>query len=671
MDNVFDGLDSVIDNYSEGLTNFNQYLYFEPWDIDHPTPEVLAKAAEDGVSLYNDDVTKIAGGFPRQFQTGAILSKATVVCQLAASRVGKSVSSEVIIGASISRQPPYSMRYKAGVDTGIRREVSQLNIRRFGRFSVLTGKVIDHNELATPDKSWDCGTIIGVGLFPEELYCPDGGQIWIGTVAKSIDTHWWRRLAGRGEARFLPEEFMDLSKGNHGSNRQKLEIHCPRDISIFIKSYDADSDTTFESDECHILVYDEEPPKPKQYISGNGHSKFQRWSFTALKGVTYTKSLFFGCVNKADSDRGKRLGTGVLDKDSFEMYQATAYDSPYIEESKKDATRKSQPIYSRASITWGRYSENTGNPFFARSKIQMWQRSFLHDYRKVTLKPEMAYDGMYGKRAMGTKGLLQIKIIQEKAKEDDMRNVWRIYEPPIENEGYILIVDSAEGATDPEQSQDYNFGLMCRLPRQGDPVGQLDHLVIVATIRSTLPTIAFAHYTSLALRLYNNAVLAAERGHGKDNEAYGVTLDEYPFWYYRESQNDKTKKFRLKKGFDTHVGTRNTMLSQVRTWLDDFEENEDPYIRDSWLYDELAGAVVKESRGGKKRCDHTKDGFLDGVVCLAIGTFIFNESPDVIVCNDVKVEEVNKRPSLIQRMTKQNAKQEHIHMGAISKGGRI
>jgi hypothetical protein len=113
------------------------------------------------------------------------------------------------------------------------------------------------------------------------------------------------------------------------------------------------------------------------------------------------------------------------------------------------------------------------------------------------------------------------------------------------------------------------------------------------------------------------------------------------------------------------------MLSQVRTWLDDFEENEDPYIRDSWLYDELAGAVVKESRGGKKRCDHTKDGFLDGVICLAIGTFIFNESPDVIVCNDVKVEEVNKRPSLIQRMTKQNAKQEHIHMGAISKGGRI
>ena len=669
-DSVFDGLDSVIDDYSEAKNDFNEYLYFEPWDIEEPTPEVLAKASEDGVELYDDDVSKLTGNYPRKFQSGAILSKKRVVCQLAASRVGKSVSNEVLVCASISKEPPYSMRYEAGVDTGIARNITPINIMRFGRFSVATGRIIDHNEEAPMDDTWNCGNIIGVGIFPEELYCPDGGQIWIGTLARSIDTYWWLRLAGTGKERFLPETILDKSKGNKGTNYSKKQIHCVRDISIFIKSYDADR-KTFESQMAHILVWDEEPLKPGQYISGMGHSMYQRWSFTALNGISFTKSLFFGCVNEADKARGARLGIGSLAKEDFEMFQATAYDSPYIPEWKRNDTRSSQPMHSRKSITWGRYSENTGNPFFARSKIQMWQRSFLHDYRKVTLKPEMAYDGMYGKRAMGTKGLLQIKIIQEKAKEDDMRNVWRIYEPLIENEGYIFIVDSAEGATDPEQSQDYNFGLMCRLPRQGDPVGQLDHLVIVATIRSTLPTIAFAHYTSLALRLYNNAVLAAERGHGKDNEAYGVTLDEYPFWYYRESQNDKTKKFRLKKGFDTHVGTRNTMLSQVRTWLDDFEENEDPYIRDSWLYDELAGAVVKESRGGKKRCDHTKDGFLDGVICLAIGTFIFNESPDVIVCNDVKVEEVNKRPSLIQRMTKQNAKQEHIHMGAISKGGRI
>jgi len=654
MNEVFNGLEDVIDNYSDAKSDFNEYLYFEPWDVEEPTPEVLAKASEDGVNLYDDDVSKLAGSFPRKFQTGAILSKATAVFQLAASRVGKSVSTEVIIGASISKQPPYSMRYEAGIDTGIRREISPLNIRRFGRFSTTTKRVIDYNELAPLDNSWDCGTIIGVGIFPEKLYCPDGGQIWIGTVAKSIDTHWWRRLAGRGKARFLPESILDLSKGNFGSNRQKLEIHCQRDISIFIKSYEADSDTTFESDECHILVYDEEPPKPKQYISGNGHSKYQRWSFTALKGVTYTKSLIFGCINQADRDRGKRLGTGVLDRGDFELYQATAYDSPYIDEAKKDKTRNSQPVYLRKAITWGRYSENTGNPFFARSKLEKWQCKFIHPHRKVILSPEMAYDGMYGHKAHGTRGLMDIKIKQEKVTQDDLRNVWRIYENPIEGEAYLFTEDSAAGAVDPLESQDFNFGIMFRLPRHDDPIEHADHPIIVATIRSTLPTIAFARYTALGLRLYNNAVLAAERGHGKDNEAYGVTLDEYPYWYYNKAQNDSTKKYSLRKGFDTHVGTRDTMLSQVREWLDDFGDTDDPYIRDSWIYDELAGAVLAESRGGKKRCDHTKDGFLDGVICLAIGTLIFNESPEVFVCND-EPEEKQKKESFMGKLLKQSA----------------
>jgi len=665
MSDLFSDLTSVIDNFgSVDNIDGKDYLYFEPFDCLEPDPETIAKAAEDGVNLYGDDIEALCGTYPRKFQSGALLSKKKIVSLLAASRVGKSILTEVLMGAAISRQPPYCMRYEEGVDTNIARDVTPLNIRRFGRRDKASGIIIDYNESAILDlKSWDCGNIIGIGLFPEEKYVPDGGSVWLATLARSIDTHWWRRLAGTGKERFLPKSFLDMSKGNNGTNRQRLEIHFNRDISLFIKSYDADR-KTLESDKPHILVWDEEPLKPEHYISGQGHCVHQYWSFTALNGISFTKPLFFGCISQADKDRGKRLGIGSLKRDDFDFFQASAYDSPYIDLDVKDKTRNAQPEYSRRSITWGRYGANSGDPFFSRSKLEKWQRSHLHPHRKVTMKPETAYDGWFGHKTYGTKGLMDVKILTEKADDDDLRNVWRIYENPQPNEAYLFAVDSAAGAVDPKESQDFNFSVMFRRPNASDPIQHFYHPIIVATIRSTLTTIAFAKYTAYGLRYYNNAVLAAERGHGSANEAYGITMDEYPYWYYNKAQNDSTKNYSLRKGFDTHVGTRDPMLGLVREWLDDFEENEDPYIRDSWLYDELAGAVTKEHANGKKRCDHTKDGYMDGVICLGIGTFIFNNTPEVFVCNETEEAKKPKQGLMARMLDKQTRSTSKKKMGA-------
>jgi len=662
MGGMFGDLAATVDSFASDAQTYSPYYYFEPWSCATPAQSVIDKAMEDGVDLLGDTVAQLAGPYPREFQAGALLSRKPVVCQLAASQVGKSITSQVLLGAAISKQPPYALRYEKGEDTGIRRQVSPINIMRFGRRDSRTGTLIDHNIHATLDpQAWNCGNIEGAGIFPEELYVPDGQQLWVGTIAKSIDTHWWPILGGIGAQRFLPMEFLDQSKGNKGTNRKELCVHGPRDTTIFIKSYDADF-KTFETVTAHIIIYDEEPLKVEHYLSGEGHSVFQRFSFTALNGLSFSQSLFLGCIDEAAASRAAKHGVGVFDREDFDFFQASRYDSPYVDPAQREIHRKSQPRHGRVQKVWGRYGEHTGNPFFDRSKLEYWRERYCHGHRKVRLSAKSAYDGIVSNGNSNLPSLMDTKIIATKAKEDDLRTVFRIYENPKPDTGYLWLTDAAEGATDPKESQDFNFGMMVRAPTEDDKFEQLgdngiahyDYPVIVATIRSTLQTIAYAKYTSLILRWYNNAVLAPERGHGKDNEAYGVTLDDWPYWYFRNATNDKTQRSRPKKGFDTNAATRDNMLLKVRTWLDEFEKDEDPLIKDSWLFDELAGAITKENRNGKKRCDHPRNGYLDGVICLAIATYIFDETPDVIECNYVEPEK-NTGPTFLERMLNQNS----------------
>ena len=666
---MFTDLSETIETFMSDKAECSPYWGFEPFDLEKPSQDVVNKATEDGVDLLGDSAAQLAGPYPRQFQSGAILSTKPNVCLLAASQVGKTHTAQALVGSAVSRQPPFSLRYEKGVDTGIKRQLSALNINRFGRIDIRTGTVIDHNVHAEIDpQSWSCGNIIGAGIFPDELYVPNGKQLWVGTLAGSIDTHWWPILAGTGDQRFLPSEFLDTSQGNEGTNSKKRCIHCPNDVTLFVKSYDADF-KTFETVTAHLIIYDEEPIKVGHYLSGEGHSVYQRFFFTALNGLSFTQSLFFGCIDEAAKNRAKEHDVGVYDREDFDFFQASRYDSPYVDPLARELHRKSQPRHGRVQKVWGRYGEHTGNPFFDRSKIEYWRERFCAPHRKVRLSAKSAYEGLEQVYGHALPCLMDVGIAETKAKEDDLRTVFRVYENPKPGVGYLWLTDAAAGATDPKESQDFNFGIMVRAPTSDDNfknIAHYDYPVIVATIRSTLPVIAYAKYTALCLRWYNNAVLAPERGHGSDNEAYGQTLDDWPYWYFRNVTNDTTQNSRPKKGFDTNAGTRNPMLAQVREWLDEFEKDEDPLIKDSWLYDELAGAIQKENRNGKKRCDHPRNGYLDGVICLAIATYIFNESPDVIVCNYVEPEKRSGQ-TFLERMQKRNSQDRNltpVHMGA-------
>ena len=663
MAGIFDQVEKSMDAFADKKIKFDPYYFFEPWDCELPEPSVYKAAIEDGVDLEDDNSAKLAGTYPRQFQTGSILSTKKMVITQAGSRSGKSICTQVEVGAMVSRKPPYAFRYDKGVDTGIARPITEPNIIRWGRRDKETGEVVDYDPKKQQDGTWDCGNIVGAGKYPIKKYAPKGSQIWIGTIAKSVDTMWWPSFAGQGEHRFFPQEFIDTSKGNKGYNKQAGIIHCINDIDIHIKTYEQ-GHTKFESQTAWLLAYDEEPDKKEIYLSGALHAKYQRFSFTPLKGKTWSEEVFFSCLpgynNKKDG----------LRRSDFDYFWASQFDSPYVPREKLWRDRRAMELWERRARVWGQYSEFEGMPFFNRSKIQQWRKDYTVPYKIGKFVPAVRYFHVHGSKVEKLPGILDIKVTCEKVEEENEKDTWRVYEDVEPGVGYMAVFDPAEGALELEEVQDRSFGLIIRLPTAAE-IYYEGLPRVVATCRSTLPTVAFARSSLPVLRFYNNAVLAAERGHGKDNEAFGLTLEDWPYWYYYQPRSAATKRPRPKKGFDTNSHTRTACLDKLREWTDRFEVDEDPGIRDAWIYGELAGAIIKETVSGKKRCDHPRTGSLDGVICLGIGTYIVQESPNDIVCNYYGPD--HKKQGLFERVrSEQFERPAHIPMGAgVSKvGGR-
>jgi len=70
MRDVFDALSNEVENYGKASGEFDPFLWFEPWDVSAPDEDVVRMAEEDGVDLFRGDVPRLAGPYPRKFQTG-------------------------------------------------------------------------------------------------------------------------------------------------------------------------------------------------------------------------------------------------------------------------------------------------------------------------------------------------------------------------------------------------------------------------------------------------------------------------------------------------------------------------------------------------------------------------------------------------------------------------
>jgi hypothetical protein len=262
----------------------------------------------------------------------------------------------------------------------------------------------------------------------------------------------------------------------------------------------------------------------------------------------------------------------------------------------------------------------------------------------------------------GVPGLLDISVRADNAPSENRTNVWHMFEDRKPNIPYVLTADCAEGSIDPDAAQDSNCALIARPNEEDESLP-----VIVAAIRSTLPVLPFARTCSHAMRYYNNALLASERGRGKDNEAFGQELDDWPWWFYFSVTNDKTGKVVQKKGFDTNARSRDIIFELIRDYIDDRSEDIDPELKDDSLVRELAAAVIGKSVGGKSRCDHPPSGTLDMAIAFGIMLYVLSKTPDQISCN---AYETPVESGLMRFLARQNEQKPYVFMGQGLSTGR-
>ena len=124
---------------------YSLYKYFEPWDVEDRDAEIYKIANADGVNLFHDDYVRTGNVGKHPFQSGYLLSTKRKRGTIGPSQGGKSLPALIEIGCMASGEFPISLQYDKGEDSGVERLVTNLNIRRRGRFSKETGRVIDHD----------------------------------------------------------------------------------------------------------------------------------------------------------------------------------------------------------------------------------------------------------------------------------------------------------------------------------------------------------------------------------------------------------------------------------------------------------------------------------------------------------------------------------------------
>lgn len=610
---VHQSLASFLDRKLGGEIEPHPFFYFEPWDVKERKEWVKEQAKKDGINLYEGELLKHLGGDPHQFQTGYLLSQARMRTLLAASRVGKTVATNIELGIMVSGEKPISMRFEKGHKTNVKRLITPENIIRFGRLDSRSGEFIDNNvdaKRAEGWEEWDCGFIEGVGVYPDDKICKAGQVCWIGTTHQALLEYWWPNLTNRDRCLF-PYDFIDRRSGNDGYMKSEWSVYCVRGTRITIISYESGF-RKYEATEVHSCVFDEESPDQACVTAAINHCKYFSMAMTPYMGMTYTKRLIF------DSKKNK---------DDNQVFHATSYDSPYLTTDTINHRRSLMQPYEIGARIWGLHTEASGQPYFDRHKINTWIRRLDNDYKLAKFYPAEEYDGIITNKSRSKPGIMDVEIKMHDAGELNRQDVWKIYEPLEEGVAYYLMADSAEGSDIPDESADVLAAMVMRPPDQDEKFPQ-----IVATLRSTLRTHVFARVVLYAVRYWNNALLCAEGPiRGSFNALFYAENKDYPYWFKQTSIRDSTRKVRTIKGFDTNVATRGAIFDGIREVLDENTIEEMTEIRDEDLLVELAACIVAK-KNGKTRPDHDKRSSLDSAICYGQGIYVWKNYTSQIKC---------------------------------------
>jgi len=488
-------LDKKFSGEIEGNSDF---YYFEPFAVKKRPEWVIAQMKRDGVDLYTDEFVDANLTDPHSFQDGYLLSAAPMRTLLAGSRVGKTITALIELAIMVSGEKPISLRFEKGVKTGFKRKITKENIIRFGRFNSNTGDFIDHDfnaiEIDGGKGEWDCGHIVGAGVYPDEKIPKPGETIWIGTTQRALTEQWWRRFEDDQEGMF-PREFIDRKRGYNGYMKSENVVFGIRNIRIAMISYESGfrkfEAAGRESYGIHAVVFDEESPDQACVTAAINRCKYFSMVMTPYLGMTYTRQLVF------DKKRNRTKN---------KVWHACLYDSPYFDLETINHRRSLMPPHEIGARVWGLHTELKGKPYFDRMKVTNWIRKFKAPYELVKFRPFEEFDGMRSRPDRDKPGLMDVEILLEKKiKEENQQNVWRMYEDVKEDMAYFVMADSAEGSDVPIEAGDVLAAMIMR-----PPTGEEKFPQIVATLRSTLKTVNFAWVVGYATRYYNNALLCAE-----------------------------------------------------------------------------------------------------------------------------------------------------------------
>jgi len=633
----FERIAEEAERHSGDKTTVSDFYLFEPWDVEKRPDWMIEQAMADGVDLHSGDITRHLGKDPHPFQTGYLLSKRPFRMSIAGTQSGKSfgVLYDMLIMAT--GEIPFSMRYDAGMDTGIKRPVNQFNIRRFGRRDAITGEFIDKNSdhPLSPDE-WNCGNVMGVGKYPKEKIAPPGNQFWIGTWMKAMHVYWWPKLAETA-TRITPDHLIDKRRGADGVRKDPPQLFLVNDQVLSVITYESGYER-FEAAKAWSCALDEEPKDPRIVNAAMTHCFYLSLSETPYQGITYTRDYVFS-EDKAGG---------------AEVFHATQYDSPNQVREDVDRMRGLMPEWEVKPRVYGIHSEVRGKPYYNRHKLMKWLSTYPDTAYYRSLHPNDSYVGVKP-QIPDVKCLMDVDVRFEKEASQDDRSFWKIYEEPVAGVAYVAAVDTAEGSEDPNEAGDFNACLITRPGKENKPF-------IVASIRSTLPTAQFADMVGLAVRKYNNALLAAETKRGFTNATFAQVLMDYPHWYKMTVVKDATRKQVQIKGFDTNERTRPHLFDYIGEWIDSYSEDEYPQIPDRDLMLELAAAVV--GKGG--RCDHQSDGHLDLGICFGITLYIYKHSENQIKFRgDEEDIPVEKRSFLETLLASKEAAQSSGYLGDV------
>jgi len=564
--------------------------------------------------LYDPAIIDIIGKDPHPFQTGYMMSMDAHRVLLAGTQCGKSRTALQDAITMLTGIVPHSMRVPAGVDTGVKRQINKENILRWGRRDLINGDLIDHNFKAKRDGSWDCGTIIGVGVYPSDKFCPPGKQVWIGSTAQALLKYWWPKFFP-GKHMMVPQEYIDESKGNNGYDKTHGVVYFHGDRSLIFTSYESQYDK-FEAEKAWACILDEEPPNEKILAAAATHAKFLSIVETPYRGITYSEEFIFN----SDPDKRPRL------------FHCTAYDSPYRHPEDIETDRRVMKKWDLKARIWGLFSEVTGLPYYDREKLLKWYEEMQakeKDVRYARMIPQKEYENIYD--------MVGIDVKIQEVDEVNEQDVWRIYELPRKGVAYVAGIDIAEGAENPNDAADRQACCITRKPLPGS--GEKGP-VVVASLRSTLLVSMFAHVAIHGCAYYNNALLAPESMRGYHNGAFMVEVNDYPYFFTMMTTNDVTRKPQTRKGFVTSPKSRETLFKLIERDIVNNEDYEPCPFRDIDLVKELMMAVV----GKNGRCDHTRKGSLDTAVAYGITLYVVDVSPEQIICNKRKKRSRDDEP---------------------------